>query len=459
MKTSMMRHVLLAAALAIGTGVSWAQDSSQEARFKRDQNAAAESSDTRVNYESIAQSDDKVSGTPFAGGVGHYIPMLSSDHGMFELGTGPSHLLLYGATVTEAYDDHFGAVPGQLGSRLTIVSPFVGISGNLQTAQFLFQYSPTVSDASNPGLGLQALHNTRFYLQSELNHGWSWTLDVQNQYGVDQLRFLAPLDFTTLQNIPIANATATVLALGNQRILNQSQGLSVYWQESERNRFNVTGQFVYYGLPDTGQKTTYIDFSGGMKHTFSPKVTAGFSGHVGKDLSPLTCNLYGAAASLDLDPTRRLSFKLDGGPDFGSPLCSTQQGFNFGASMLARITERSDFYLAAARRLNTPFQATLRAQSEDTASAGYSRRLRQGVELRLDSGYVHIFDRSAGSVMDLYGYFLAPQAGWQLSRSITLRGTYRHIYQILNVATVSNVGRNQVMLTLEWTPRAKGILR
>jgi hypothetical protein len=459
MKTFMMRHVLLAAALAVGTGVSWAQTSSQDSSSTRDPNAAAQSADARVNYEPIAQSDDKVSGTPFGEGVGRYISLLSSDHRVFELGTGPRHLLLYGATVTEAYDDHFGATPDQLGSRLTIVSPMIGISGNLQTAQYLLQYSPTVSKASNPGLGLQAIHNTRFFLQSELNHGWSWTLGVQNQYGVDQLRFLAPLDFTTIQNIPIANATATVLALGNQRILNQSQDLSVYWQESERNRFNVTGQFVYYGLPDLGKKTTYIDFSGGMKHTFSPKVSAGVSGHIGKDLSPLTCNLYGAAASVDLDPTRRLSFKFGGGPDFGSPLCSTQQGFNFGASMVARLTERSDFYLAAARRLNTPFQATLRAQSEDTASAGYSRRFRRGVELRLDTGYVHIFDRSAGSVMDLYGDFIAPQVGWQLSRSITLRGTYRHIYQILNVATVSNVGRNQVMLTLEWTPAPKGILR
>lgn len=448
-KTFIIRLLLaiaVAGTLGLGSRAAWAQDQGQESSSSSAANASASAPDDATSTDSANPEPPAPVKAPQ-----QYAVALNSDR-LLQLGTGPRFQLFYASDFTEAYDSRLNGGPN--GGSLSVWVPTVGFTGHNERSEYLFQYAATVSEVNNPFSNLEAYQNGTFMARGDLTRDWGWDISLASRYGVDQLRLLSGLGYGAFGGVPVANSTTAAIVLGNQPILNTDESLGVHWQITERNRLSISGYHSYYSLlsaaPSHTNSSGYsVDFGRAM----SRRVTFHAYGANGYSFGIVPCSFVDAGLGLDVTASARLSFQLRGGPSFGSQHCTTRRGENYNGAAVYRLTATSSVYLAAARVVNSPVLLP-RPQTSDSFSAGYARQVARNVQLRLDSGYVRINDAVIANSGSGHGYFVGPQARWQFSRSFSLLGSYRHVYQRYGL---TGLGRNQMLFTLEWRPQPRGL--
>jgi hypothetical protein len=446
-KTLIFRLLLgiaVAGTFGLGSRAAWAQG--QESSSRPDVNDSASAPDDATSPDSAnAEPPAAVNATK------QYAVALNSDR-LIQLGTGPRFRFLYWSDFTEAYDNRLNGGPSA--GSVSVWVPTVGFMGHNERSEYLFQYSATVSEVNNPVSNLAAYHNGAFTARGDLTRDWGWDISLGSRYGVDQLRLLSGLSYGVFGGVPVANSGAAAIVLGTQPILNTDESLGLHWQITERNRLSLSGYHSYYSLLSAAPShTNSSGFSADFGRSLSRRVTFHAYGADGYSFGVVPCTFVDAGLGLDVTASARLSFQVRGGPSFGSLRCTTRRGENYNGSAVYRLTATSSVYLAAARVLNSPVLLP-RPQTQDSFSSGYARQVARNVQLRLDSGYVRIEDGVIVNSGSGHGYFVSPQAQWQFARSFSLLGSYRHVYQRYGL---TGLGRNQVLITLEWRPQPRGL--
>lgn len=455
MKTSFIVRVLLAVVVAsafgLGSRAAWAQDQTQESSSKRDANGNTSAPDSRV--DSDGTTPDSLNAEPPAPvkTPQQYAVALNSDR-LLQLGAGPRFQFFYASDFTQAYDSRLNGGPSA--GSLSVWVPSVGFIGHNERAEYIFQYSSTVSELYTPVNQLQAYHDGTFTARGDFSRNWGWDISLASRYGVDQLRLLSGLNYGTFGGVPVVNSAAAAIVIGTQPILNTDESLGLHYQITERSRLSFSGYHSYYSILNTTLgHTNSSGFTVDFGRAMSRQVTFHAYAGRGEAVGTLPCTYVNGGIGVEVNASQRLSFQLGGGPSFGSPRCATQRGGNFNGTVAYRLSATSSVYLAAARVENAPVLLP-RPETRDSIDAGYVRKLGQKVQLRFDSGYIRIIDGQIVNSNSGHGYFFSPQAQWQFARSFSLVGTYRYTYQLYGPTIL---GRNQVLITLEWRPRPRGL--
>ncbi len=455
MKTSIIRLLLaivVAGVLGLGSRAAWAQDQTQQSSSKRDANGGASAADTRVDSDSASASSLDAPPAP-VNTPQQYAVALNTDR-LLTLGMGPRFQALYAASFTEAYDSRLNGGPGA--GSLSVWIPSVGFTGHNETSEYLFQYSPVVSELNNPTSKFEAYQDGNFTARGEFARGWGWDLVMGGRYGVDQLRLLSGLAYGSYAGVPVVNSTAAAIRIGTQPILNTDESLGLHWQVTERNRLSITGYHTYYAILNTNLGHTNgsgltVDFG----RALSRRVTFHTYATNGHAVGALPCSFWAGGIGLDVSASERLTFQLTGGPSFGSPRCATQRGGNYNGNAVYRLNATSSVYLTTARVLNAPVLSP-RPQTRDSVTAGYARNVTPTVQVRFDGGYIRVVDGQVVNSNSGHGFFLSPEASWQFARSLRLLGTYRHIYQVYGP---THLAPNEVLGTIEWRPQPRGLYK
>jgi hypothetical protein len=433
-----------------GAHAAWADDRAAESSSKRVDDSAGATPDSRVDANLIATTHDDSAETFTAP---QYVPALNSDR-LIRMGGGPRFRIFYSTAFSQAYDNHLTGTLASGGQNLTSWNPTIGFVAHSTRAQYLFQYASTVSRLDNSASAIQAFHAANFVGRGEFSSKWGWDVTLSGWYGVDQVRFLAPLSFTNLLDIPTADTKAAVVRLGAQRNLNVSESAGLHWKPDARDRFSFSVYHSYSAFMRVPEdQITYVGLKTDYSRDLTRLATLHLYNNFGRDSRPDPCMFYDGGAGLGLRPTPTLTLDFGFGPTVGSLSCATRRGTNFRGSMGLHLDRVSSVYVSAARQSNVPVNLP-HSQTSTIFSAGYSHEFPGGMTVRLDGGYLRLGSYATSAFVRAQGYFVSPQVDWKLMRSLHLNLAYRNMYQIVDSA---NLARNQVLLNLTWRPEPRGL--
>jgi hypothetical protein len=441
------------ALLLSGTQAWSGDDRPTESSSKKDDNAVVNSPDSRVDADAIAASN--AANPPADATHVTYVPAMNGDR-LFLLGSsGRKFQPFYSAVLGGAYDSHLAGTLASPGQGLFSATPTIGFLGHGAHSQFLMQYSSTITELTGTPSGVQAYHQGAFTGHGEFTHSWGWDLNFSGYYGIDALRLLAPLTFTTLLNIPAANAQAAVSQLGAQRTLSVGDSFGLHWRPSARDRVAFSAFHGYYDFPDLSSHITYVGFDTSYARNLTRETVLTVYNHLGRDTRAIPCTYDDVGASLAMHPRPNVVLNVGGGPTIGTLSCATRRGANFNASFGYQFTRLSTLYVTGGQRTNTPVNLP-HSQTNRSFSAGYSRLMSRDLTLRIDGGYMYLADYTNNAFTQGQGYFLSPQIQWRLTRSFSAELAYRNMSQLVGTSALS---RNQVLLSLTWRPQANGIYK
>jgi hypothetical protein len=455
---SLMLAAVLIGLLGLGSKTTWAQapHSDDESSSKRDVSGLPSAPDTRADADAVAANADAapadVNVPP------RYVPSLNGDH-LYTLGTVPRRFFLYGSDISEAYDGRINNTNPAIHGNLSIGSPFVGIMGSTERTQYIFQYSPTVAHFYGLNLGTQAFHDASLLVTSEFNRAWGWDFKLNSQYGVDALRLLSLGSFQAVSGVPVINPNSFILSPDLQNIVRNSALIDLRWRPSARSQLKFGFGHQYIESFATRLHSNYGDF----RVDFEEAITQRFrflsygqvsrlynqSQTVNQHLQP--CTSYGGGLGVGVDVTRRVGFQVSAGPVLGVNGCLTGQGVAANGNLIVRTSQSTTIYVGYERFFNTPVVST-QTLSRDSLVAGFQKNSGRSLVYRVDGGYYRV--GVCCGLTPFNGYFISPQVGYVITRSTQILLNYRGYYLD---QTPQNLGRNQVLLTLEWRPVPIGI--
>lgn len=384
-----------------------------------------------------------------------YTAALNGDR-LILLGQSRNFRMFYGASISEIGDDHLGNSPSPLPGSMSLVTPTVGFIGDTARTEYVVQYTVTLGTMNQYDPGLRAYQRGSFGITGELTRAWSWNLSANVRYGVDLLSLLPGLTFTAFDDVAVVNGNSALLLVGQQNLLNDTEQAGVKYQPSARTRFLFEGGHTFYSVSDEHLQTNVGTYDFAYEHDFSREFTmkAYTSGglYFGQT-AERGCFYEGAGVGATWKPTARLKFFGEGGPDHGNSECLTSYGATGDGGVLYVLGPSTTLYATVLRSMYAPLLLP-QPETVTTVSAGFGKEYHRGLLLRFDTGYTHLIDITLEGRLN--GYFVAPTVGWRLSRAITATLNYRYMYQIV---IDKNVGRNQVIYTIDWHPSATGLYK
>jgi hypothetical protein len=416
--------------------------------------------DTRADA-STAAPDANANAAPADAQVPpQYVPSLNGDH-LYTLGNTPSHFLLYGTDISQAWDSRINNTNPAIQGNLTVWNPFLGIMGSTERTQYIIQYSPTMTHFyGQPGLGTEAFHDGSLFITSEIGRAWGWDFHLDSQYGVDALRLLSLGSFQAVSGVPVINPNSFILSSPDLRNITRNSGQAdLRWRPTQRSQLKFGFGYQYMEEFAIHQHSNYGDF----RVDYEQDITQRFrllgygdvsrlynqSQNVTQHLPP--CTTYGGGLGVGVDVTRRVAFQVTAGPVLGVNGCLTGQGVAANGNLIVRTSQSSTMYVAYERFFNTPV-VTTQTLSRDSLVAGFQKNSGRSLIYRLDGGYYRV--GVCCGLTPFNGYFIAPQVGYVLTRTTQLLFSYRGY--LLDQAP-QNLGRHQVLFTLDWRPVPVGI--
>jgi hypothetical protein len=450
----------LMALLGLGSKNIWAQaPRSDESSSKRDVSGLPSAPDTRANADVIA-ADPNADAAPADTQVPpRYVPSLNGDH-LYTLGTVPSRFLLYGTDISEAYDSRINNTSPAINGNLTIWNPFVGFMGSTEKTQYIIQYSPTMTHFYGLSLGTEAFHDASVFITSEINRAWGWDFQLNSQYGVDALRLLSLGSFQAVSGVPVINPNSFILASPDLRnIMRNTAQADLRWRPTQRSQLRFGFGHQYLEEFAIRQHSNYGTFRVDYEQDITPRFRLlGYgdvsrlynqSQNVTQHLPP--CTSYGGGLGVGVDVTRRVGFQVSAGPVLGVNGCLTGQGVAANGNLIVRTSQTTTMYAAYERFFNTPVVST-QTLSRDSFVAGFQKNSGRSLVYRVDGGYYRV--GACCGLTPFNGYFISPQVGYVLTRTTQLLLSYRGY--LLDQAP-QNLGRHQVLFTLDWRPLPVGI--
>ena len=458
------RSLVLAAALlgllGLGGNAAWAQSArSDESSSKRDVSGLPSAPDTRADATATA-ADPNADAAPADTQVPpRYVPGLNGDH-LYTLGTVPRRFLLYGTDISQAYDSRINNTNPAINGNLTVWNPFVGIMGSTERTQYIIQYSPTMTHFYGLSLGTEAFHDASVFVTSEIDRAWGWDFQLDSQYGVDALRLLSLGSFQAISGVPVINPNSFILASPDlQNIMRNSAQVDLRWRPTQRSqlKFGFAHQFMESFA--THLHSNYGDFRVDYEQAITQRFRFLSYGQVSRLYNQsqnvnqrlLPCTSYGGGLGVAVDVTRRVAFQVSAGPVLGVNGCLTGQGLAANGNLIVRTSQSTTMYVEYERFFNTPVVST-QTLSRDSLVAGFQKNSGRSLVYRVDGGYYRV--GACCGLKSFNGYFVSPQVGYVLTRSTQLLLNYRGY--LLDQAP-QNLGRHQILFTLDWRPVPIGI--
>lgn len=364
---------------------------------------------------------------------------------------GFSRQFFYGASVASTYISDYAGI-GTPGQASTTISPYMGLLVPTKTGGFILQYDAVVNprDPNVRGGGPQAYQALSLTAQGAFSRRLSWTLIGSGGYGSEATRLEGPLVFSLVQNIPVLDASSTVL-LPATNVLFLSNSARLAFQKDERNSFGFTLVHTYTGIGDNpndpsvpGDHSNAVGITVDYGHAISTRLR--LTGYADEEtvVSGPACYTYGGGVGLSAKLTRAVSLDVRGGPQFTSPGCGGQQAGNFSAILVDHISRKDRIYASASREFATAYQP--RATWQDNVAVGFAKGMRRSV-FSTDAGFVR---NALPGAQDYHGYFVAPRFHIKIANSLGLTAGYR-AFRITGGGLPNGV-LNIVAVSIDWYP-------
>jgi hypothetical protein len=357
----------------------------------------------------------------------------------------------YGVSVASAYTSAYAAlgIPSQVS---TTISPYMALMMPTKTGSFILQYDAVVNphDSSVLGKGPQAYQAFSLTAQGAMSRRLSWTLIASGGYGSEATRLEGPLTFSVVQNIPVLDASSTVL-LPATNVLFFANTARLIFQKNERNSFGFTLVHTYTGIDGdpsnpnaSGQHSNALGVKVDYEHVISTRLALTSYADEETVLSGSPCYTYGGGVGLSARLTRAISLDVAGGPQFTSAGCGGQQGANFSAILVGHVNQKDRVYLSASRQFTTAYQT--RGTWQDNVAAGFSKSMGRAT-FATDAGFVR---ETLVNAPAYHGYFVAPRLHVKIVNSLGFTAGYR-AFRVTGGGLPSGV-LNFAAVSLDWYP-------
>lgn len=361
------------------------------------------------------------------------------------------HQFFYGVSVASAYtSDDAGLRTSS--HAFTTISPYMALLTPTKTGSLILQYDALINphDTSVLEPGAQAFQAFSLTARGALTRRWSWTLVGSSGDGSEAARLEGPLTFSVAQNIPVLDASSTVVLPTTNVFFFAATG-QLAFQKNERDSFGFTLGQTYTGIDGVpndpnapAQHSSFLAVREDFQHLVSARLT--LSGYADEEtvLSGPGCYSFGGGAGLSAQLTRGVSLEVEGGPQLTSPGCGGQQRANFGAVLADRLDRKDRIYVRASRVFAPQYQT--QATWQDNLAAGFSKDMGRST-FTTDAGFVR---QTVTGAPPYHGFFAAPRFHVKLVTGLGLTAGYR-AFRVTGRGLPGGV-LNYAAVSLDWYP-------
>ncbi len=304
--------------------------------------------------------------------------------GMLDI-SGHSRPIILGTTLLGGYETDFADASTQGAS-------FAGFSGYAATT-FAPPRMYLVTQNSFSLVSYRVANGTNQYFDTfslsagDNNHGTlGWEAHLDNAYGNDSLRLIAPINTAVLSNVDVPSPGTPAYSLQTNDVLDNNASFAIHQNLSRARSLRYTFQNSYrtiFGLDENSDtQRLRVDY----RVAASPFTTWGLSDELARETGAVRCSTESIQGNYQRQIMHRSVVQVSGGPAFGTSGCVTTITGNFEGSFVSQLAHYSSLYASASRRLNDSI--VIGATWEDTAQVGLIQSLGPRSMLRADVGYL-----------------------------------------------------------------------
>lgn len=359
---------------------------------------------------------------------------------------------LYGLSVASAYVTADSG-PGVSGQELTTLVPYLALLVPTKTGGYLVQYSAVVNpnDASVQGGGTKAYHSASLSAHGALSRRWLWALRANGNYGSEAARAEGPLTFLVIQNVSVADASATV-RLPATNVLFLANGADLIFQRSPRDTLTFSLSDVYTDIhsnpaaPIVTRNSNTLSMNVGYERSLSSRLSLLGYGDIGTVFIGFGpgCYTYGGGVGLSVRLSYRVRLEVQGGPQGNTPGCGGPENGNFSATVTANVNARDTFYASIKHVFSTAYQVN--GTGQDSYVAGFMKGFRR-FNFAVDAGYIR---ETLIAAPTYNGYFIAPRLHFKINKSLGFTAGYRDLHGSGGKVVGGNL--NYAVVSLDWYP-------
>jgi hypothetical protein len=382
----------------------------------------------------------------------------------------PTHRydFVYGATISSIYQDHIPSTGGDVNNVGVLATPYFSLIRYTRTGSYSVNYSATVMPYQSIGTPTAAFHDVSLSANGMFTRKWQWSVSATAEYGNEGARIAGPLSFELAGGFPLADAGYAVLTPFNENTVAGVASATLSWQPTQRDTISFSTMSGYTNvLPLAGGPSIdtlpsenvgwEVSYNHNLTRQVSVNEYADFMRSVGP-LDPFTrthCNVYGAGAGLNIDPSRSLSISVGGGPQISGPGCGGSQTAASGWFLLmGHPGPHTRMYTEVSQEYTTIYG--LSGHWADTALAGATHDFRS-LSVSLDAAAIQGQVSTLGGFTTIRGLFAGPEVQYRFLESLAMMVGYR---MFRGSSTPYGTGfMNFATVGLQWTPRSIGFPR
>ena len=264
------------------------------------------------------------------------------------------------------------------------------------------------------------------------------SLDVNNFYGNDAIRLMAPAGNGAVETGSYGIHTGMILANQATARFSRQSSETRWWSASVRNNFRNF-------LDDKSQVNT---LHGRAELHFQPSSRSGVGIYeeTANESGSVDCTTQGFGLVYEQRISSMLVGEVSAGPAFGTKGCVVTLTSNYFASLSGQPWRPTILYLSADRKLND--SSFVSAIYEDTFQGGINQEIGMWVWLKLQGG--SIAGTVPAHVAPFRGYYVAGTIEKIYAAGLSFAVSAQHF----NWSGISSIapGRTLVMGSLSWSP-------
>jgi hypothetical protein len=399
--------------------------------------SAREPVETNTAAQDAVNNSGRIAMETFGAGAA-YVPALNGA-GLISIEPSNKPRLSYGYNFGAGWDDDSNGDS----SGLFTASPYLAIQSSVGRTRYLVQYDPTFTKYTTSNYASGTLQSVSAALLGSLNPRWQWSANLNETYGQDSLRLVAPVQTVPVGEVPAAGPNSAVYRAnaGVGEFLNLGAGL--IYLKSQRDAVELQLGDSYSHFSGLSGDINLLSARLNYIHALSPTLKVTSYGQSMKDFGSISCARLGGGLGLAWQIREKTSVELAAGPEFTSDRCGSHQNLAYNAAYSSRLSEQSQIYILAGRQFSSPYLGPNLWQ--DSVGGGYQRRVFSTGTFNVNVNYASSEGLANGS--SYRGVFVAGTYARTLRRHLNPSLSYR---RIMSSTGPSNFNRDIVMFSLTW---------